>query len=98
MAADRSGLCHIFVNMEYISTKPPSHDDGLVAILAILTVLLAYTYFCFSIHTDASEFQLGAFIIQEDKPITLYGIKLTDPQKMYTVIEEELLRILETLK
>ena len=52
----------------------------------------------FKIHTNSSNLQLGAVIIQKGKPIALYGRKLTDSQKSYTVIERELLRIFETLK
>ena len=32
----------------------------------------------FKIHTNASAFQLGAFISQKDKPIDFYSGKLTD--------------------
>ena len=39
----------------------------------------------FKIHTDARNFQLGAVIIQNGKPITFYSIKLTSAQMRYTV-------------
>ena len=60
---------------------------------------LTYTYFnkTFKIHTDARNFQLGAFIIKKVKPIDLYGIHITDVHKRYRVTEKELLRIVETL-
>ena len=40
--------------------------------------LLAYPDFNkkFTIHTDASDFQLGAVIMQEDKPLAFYSLKL----------------------
>ena len=62
--------------------------------------LLDYPYFNeeFKIHTNASDFQLGAIINQNGKLITFYSIKLTDAKKLYTVIEKELLSIVETLK
>ena len=62
--------------------------------------LLTYPDFneTFKIHADASAFQLGAVIIQKGKPIAFYSRKLTDPHKIYTVTEKELLRILESLK
>ena len=41
---------------------------------------------------------MGAVIIQYGKPINFYGRKLTGPQTRYTVIEKELLSIVETLK
>ena len=37
-------------------------------------------------------------IIQEDKPIDLYSIKLTRPQKRYMVAEQILIIIFEALK
>ena len=51
--------------------------------------LLIYPDFnkAFKMYTDASAFQLGAFISQKVKPISLYSIKLTDYHQMYTVTE-----------
>ena len=52
----------------------------------------------FKIHTDATNFQLGAVISQKGKTINLYSRKLTEYQKRYRVIEGELPGIIETLK
>lgn len=52
----------------------------------------------FHIETDASDFQLGAVIKQDNKPVAFYTRKLTDTQTRYTTIEKELLSIVETLK
>ena len=52
----------------------------------------------FHIHTDASNHQLGAVIIQEDKPFAFYSRKWTKTQKRYMVTEKELLSIVETLR
>ena len=62
--------------------------------------LLNYPSFneTFKIHTDVSAFQLGAVIRHKGKPIDLYSRKLNDSQQRYTLIERELLIILETLK
>ncbi len=63
-------------------------------------VLLAYPDFTkkFTIHTDASHYQLGAVISQEGKPIAFYSRKLNPAQTRYTTTERELLSIVETLK
>ena len=62
--------------------------------------LLTYTDLneSFKIYTDASMFQLGAVIRQKVIPIKFYSRKLTDNQKWYTIIDRELLSIVETLK
>ena len=39
------------------------------------------------IHTNSSAFQLGAVISHKGKPITFYGIKLTDIQQWHTVTD-----------
>ena len=62
--------------------------------------MLAYPDFSkpFVIHTDASHYQLGAVISQDNKPIAFYSRKLNDAQTRYTTTERELLSIVETLK
>ena len=52
----------------------------------------------FKILTDDSYLKLGAIIIQKGKPIAFYGRKCTKSQQRYTVIERELLSIIETMK
>ena len=52
----------------------------------------------FHVHTDASDYQLGAVIMQENKPLAFYSRKLNDAQKKYPTGEQELLSIVETLK
>ena len=60
--------------------------------------LLTYPYFNeeFNIYTSARNFQLGAAITQKMKLMNLYGRKLTDSQKSYSLTKRELLRILKT--
>ncbi len=52
----------------------------------------------FDVYTDASDFQLGACIIQERKRIAYFLQKLTKSQQNYTTMEKEMLSIVPTLK
>ena len=52
----------------------------------------------FEIYTDASSKQLGSVIVQDNRPLAFFSRKLSDAQTRYTVTDQELLAIIETLK
>jgi hypothetical protein len=52
----------------------------------------------FEVYTDASDFQFGACIIQEGRPVAYFLRKLMKSQQNYTTIEKEMLSIVATLK
>ncbi len=46
--------------------------------------LLAYHNEPFHIYTDASSYQMGTYIVQDDKPVAYWLRKLNDKQQKYT--------------
>jgi hypothetical protein len=71
-----------------------------ICLLMAANALAAYPdhYKWFDVHTDASDFQLGACIIQKGRPVAYFSRKLTKSQKKYATMEKEMLSIGTTLK
>ena len=80
----------------------PAHQHAFecMKVLIITDTCLAFPdhNLPFHIYTDASDYQLGAIIMQQNCPVTYYSHKLTGPQHNYTTIEKELLSICATLE
>ncbi len=67
--------------------------------LMIQDCLLAYPIHNKPIHIypDASSYQMGAYIVQDNKPVAFWSCKLNDDQLKYTVGDKELLSIVMVL-
>ena len=72
-----------YINRKFKCTKVEQDALDKIKRIVVHDTLFNYPYFIegFKIHTDASEFQLGAVICQKGKPIAFHGIRLTNAQQ-----------------
>ena len=84
---------------EYFFENHQQAFDKIKATIA-KDVTLAYPDYTqgFEIYTDSSKLQLGAVITQNNRPLAFFSRKLSPAQQKYSVTEQELLAIVETLK
>ena len=80
----------------------PQHEEAFENMKKVIAreTILAFPDFDkpFHIYTDASDYQMGAVIVQDNKPIAFYSKKLNPAQTRYTTTEKELLSIVAVCK
>ena len=92
-------LSNLTGNVRFEWTKECQQAFETMKSILATDVLLAYPNhnLPFEIYTDASDYQMGAAILQNGRPVAYWSRKLTPTQRNYTTMEKEMLSIVATL-
>ena len=95
-----SPLTNITDNTKYERNSECEHAFQQMKALLSTDVLLAYPNhnIPFQVYTDASDYQLGAVIIQNGRPVACWSRKLSPAQRNYTKMEKEHLAVVLCLQ
>ena len=68
--------------------------------LVFCNTVFVYSHFelLFEIYPDVSNYQLGAMIVQNNRPIAFFSRKLSSTQQRNTIIVKKLLGLIKTLQ
>ena len=93
---------HILVPLTQLTGKSivewtPECEKAFQEMKAIIAadILMAYPdiNLPFDIYTDASNYQMGAVIMQQGRPVAYWSCKLDEAQKNYSTMEKEMLAV-----
>jgi RNase H-like domain found in reverse transcriptase len=86
------------VDWHWGEQEQPAFDGIKLALCEAPTLIMPDTQLDFTVVCDASNFGLGAVLMQLGHPVAYYSKLLDAAQRRYTVTERELSAVVEALK